>query len=285
MDVSGSVGGCRPLLLLRLARGRFGKDLVLWLHLFGEAVEGVLDEELDVVVPVDAGSRRNEMADDDVFLEADQLVDRASHGGVGQDARGLLEAGRADERLGRQAGLGDAQEERLRASRRTATGDDVLVRLSELTPIDVVALEVVGGTRIGGADRLEHVPDDGADVLVIDLDALQAVDLLDLVEEVLLHRTRPLDAEDVVRVDGPLAEAVAGADHVALMDAQVLADGDLVGALVALGRGDDDLALASPDVAETDRSVDLGDDGRVLGPPRLEELGDARQAARDVSGL
>ena len=46
---------------------------------------------------------------------------------------------------------------------------------------------------------------------------------------------------------------------------------------------DDDRPLAAPLlVEELDAAVDLGDDRRLLGPPGLEELGDARQAAGDV---
>src|SRR5690606_5530689 len=130
-----------------------------------------------------------------------------------------------------------------------------------------------------------HLAHDRADVLVIDLHALEAVDLLHLVEQVLLHRTWPLDPQDVVRIDRTLGEAVTGAHLVALVDAQVLADRHLVDALGALRRDHDDLALAALDLAEADAAVDLGDNSRVLRLARLEQLGDARQTARDVAGL
>ena len=46
---------------------------------------------------------------------------------------------------------------------------------------------------------------------------------------------------------------------------------------------DDDRPLAAALLVEQlDAAVDLGDDGRLLGPPGLEELGDARQTAGDV---
>ncbi len=65
----------------------------------------------------------------------------------------------------------------------------------------------------------------------------------------------------------------------------MLADGDLVHLLLAaLGR-DHDLALAALDGAERDAAIDLGDGGRVLGPPGLEQLGDPRQTAGDVTRL
>ncbi len=48
---------------------------------------------------------------------------------------------------------------------------------------------------------------------------------------------------------------------------------------------DDDRPLAAALLFEQlDAAVDLGDDGRLLGPPGLEQLGDAGQAAGDVLG-
>ena len=64
----------------------------------------------------------------------------------------------------------------------------------------------------------------------------------------------------------PCADEVL-ADHVRLL----VAHGDL------------DEALGAD--AEADDALDLGDDGGVLGLAGLEELGHARQAARDVLGL
>src|SRR5690606_34195302 len=126
---------------------------------------------------------------------------------------------------------------------------------------------------------------DHPDVLVVDLHALQPVDLLDLVEQVLLHGPGALDAQDVVRVHRALAEPVARTDLVALVDPEVLADGDLVHTLRPLRRDHDDLALAALDLAEPDRAVELGDAGGILGPARLDQLRDPGQPARDVARL
>src|SRR5690606_5039945 len=100
-----------------------------------------------------------------------------------------------------------------------------------------------------------------------------------------LHGPRPLDPQDVVRVDRTLAQAVARTDLVALVDPQVLADRDLVHALRALRRHHDDLALAALDLPEPDGAVHLLDVRRVLGPPSFEQLGHPRQTARNVAGL
>jgi hypothetical protein len=92
----------------------------------------------------------------------------------------------------------------------------------------VLVDEEAGVAHVDDADAAEHLPHDGLDVLVVDLDALESVDLLDLVDQVLGQRLLAEHLEDVVRVGGAVHERLAGADLVALADGQVLALGDEV---------------------------------------------------------
>ena len=66
------------------------------------------------------------------------------------------------------------------------------------------------------------------DVLVVDADALQAVDLLDLVDEPGGELLLALDAQDVVRVRRAVLQRLAGAHAVARLHLDVLALGDQV---------------------------------------------------------
>src|SRR5437764_13686466 len=50
--------------------------------------------DLDVVIPIDAGPRRVDMADDDVLLEPPQVVPRAAHSRVGHHPGALRDARR-----------------------------------------------------------------------------------------------------------------------------------------------------------------------------------------------
>ena len=63
--------------------------------------------------------------------------------------------------------------------------------------------------------------DDDLDVLVVDVHALQAVDLLDLVHQVPLQLLLAAHAQDVVRVDGAVHERLAGLDPLAFLDVDV----------------------------------------------------------------
>src|SRR5690606_40982336 len=103
-----------------------------------------------------------------------------------------------------------------------------LVLLAEGETIHRLAVEEDAVARIGDADLLEHLANDHADVLVVDPDTLQAVDLLHLVEQVLLHRARTLDLQDLVRRHRAFGEAVTGPHAVTLVHAQVLACRPLV---------------------------------------------------------
>ena len=55
--------------------------------------------------------------------------------------------------------------------------------------------------------------------------------------------------------------------------------------LFLVRRGHDQLAVAADQPAEGDGAVDLGNDGRLLRPPRLEQLSDAGQTAGNIAGL
>ena len=121
-------------------------------------------------------------------------------------------------------------------------------------------------------------------MLVVDADALRAVDRLDLAQQVVLHRLLALDRQDVLRHQRPVDERLARDDVVAPLHAQVLALRHEVLAIEAALALDDDRALAAALLAEVDGAVDLGEHRRVLRTSRLEQLGHARQTARDVLG-
>src|SRR5438132_1490705 len=151
--------------------------------------------------------------------------------------------------------------------------------------------EEVGVAHLLDAHAAEHLPDDGLDVLVVDLHTLQPVDLLHLVHHVAGQLLLAEHLEDVVRVGSPVHERVPGLDPVAGVHVDVLALGDQVllrqvGAQLAVDlRRDHHLALALGVLPEADHAFDLADDGMLLRLAGLEQLGHAGQTAGDVLGL
>ena len=130
--------------------------------------------------------------------------------------------GRRDERVGLERGLGQA--EQLRAAPRRACRPRrrccSLIFL-ELELVDLLAVEQARVADVLDDHLAQHLADDALDVLVVDGHALQAVDLLHLAEQELLHRLLALDAQNVVRVDRAVGERVAGLDLLAVAHDQV----------------------------------------------------------------
>ena len=129
-------------------------------------------------------------------------------------------------------------------------------------PLEHVLLDLLVDEEVRVADVLdanaaEHLTNDDLDVLVVDADALQAVNLLDLVHEPGRELLLALHAKDVVRVRRTVLQRLARANAIARLHLDVLALGDQVLARLireerAVGRErrDDDLALALGVLAE-----------------------------------
>src|SRR5690606_15793095 len=95
------------------------------------------------------GTRRDKPADDNILLQAAQVVAGSTNRGLGEDAGGFLERGRRDEGLGGKRRLGDAQQHGLQPGRLLVPGDDPLVLLQRPDAIGLLALEVTGVARVG----------------------------------------------------------------------------------------------------------------------------------------
>src|SRR5207247_310110 len=111
----------------------------------------------------------------------------ARDGRLGEHARGLLERRGRDEAVGRQRGLRDAEQHGLRRGGALALRDDPLVLLLEPELVHELAHDELRVADLFDPDASEHLADDDLDVLVVDRDALEAVDLLHLVHEVALQ--------------------------------------------------------------------------------------------------
>ena len=123
-------------------------------------------------------------------------------------------------------------------------------------------------------------------MLVVDFNALQAIDFLHFVDQVLLKLLGTADIEHLMRNDRPFGQLLALLHEVALEDDDVLRERNEVLFLGAgVGIRDDQPALAAHGAADIDNPVDLGDLGSVLRMAGLEKLGHARKTTGDVLGL
>ena len=186
--------------------------------------------------------------------------------------------------MGRERRLGDSEKERLVRRGLTTLAADPRELLTKDHLVDVLRREEVRIARVVDLDLLEHLPNDHLDVLVVDAHTLDSVDLLDLIDQVLLHLVDALDPKDVVRVDRPLGEAISRLHLVAILHVDVPAVRNEVLLRVGLVL-DRDLLHAARALAQLDHAVDFGNDRLVLRLPRLEELRHAGQTAGDVTSL
>src|SRR6185312_6159158 len=195
--------------------------------------------------------------------------------------------GRRDERPRLQARFGDAEQHRVTSRRLLPLVDRLGIDLVEFRAVDLLALQELRLAGVVDLDLLQHLANDHLDVLVVDGDALQPVDLLDLVDQIGREFLDTLDGENVVRSGVALDEVIALLDDVAVLQVDVLALRDQVLArlLALVRRLDREPALVLVVLAESHGAADLGDDRRFLRTPRLEQFRHPRQTAGDVAGL
>src|SRR3990167_5185056 len=273
-SVAGAVG--RRKLHRRLC-GEFGFHLRYHLVLFA---------------PRKTGAGRDETADDDVFLEADEAVYRARNGRFGELPRGVLERDGGEERRARERYLGDAEQELFAARRLFLVLLRFLVHALEFEIGDDVARREarIAGTRY--RDAAEHLLDDYFEVLARGRNALQFVDASDLVDDVFLRALFPGEQEKLLEVGRAVGKKVGLLHRVSLLDDDAPQGMHAVLGLALRGfprlrarglgdDGDDRFRAVLHDIGND--AGDAGHRGRRLGHAALEYLLDARQAHGDVA--
>ena len=255
-------------------------------HAFALIRRRQFGEELDISVALQTGAGRNQAAHDHVLLQAAQIIDLPGDGRFGENAGGLLEARRGDERVSGKRRLGDAKEQRTAGSGTSTIVNDAIVFLAEAELIDLLFEEERRIAHVFDFHPAHHLTNDRLDVLVVNIHALQPVDFLNRIDQVSLRVLFAEDGEDIVRVERPVNEGLAGSHVFAFLhvDVDAARNGVFLRRL-AIFAFDVDLALALGDFAVLHDTVDFADDRGILGLASLEEFDNARQTAGDVFRL
>src|SRR5438105_1895344 len=222
---------------------------------FREHLERLLAQ---LLVVVEAGPGGDQLADDHVLLQAAQPVDLAGDRGLGQHPGRFLEGCRRQPARRVERGLDQAEQNGLCHRRIAAFRQHFGVGFLVLPLRDDLARQQVGVAGGVDADLPHHLPDDHLDVLVVDVDALRAIDLLDLVDQVGLHRLTTKDVQQFLRADRALGDLVTGLDLLAALDIDPRAMRNRVVARLLVHAADDDLiALDAGDTrcARADQSL------------------------------
>ena len=174
--------------------------------------------------------------------------------------------------------LRDAQENRVHCQRILTLSFQLLGNLKEARLVDLLAAQVVAVTWCGDVNLAQHLADDHFYVLVIDLHTLQAVDVLNLLNEVVREVLNTLQTQNVVRVRLTISDDFASRDLLTLEHVQVAPLRNQL--LMALARliGNDEATLALGFLAEADRTRVLRHDRRLFWLAGFEQV---RNSAAD----
>src|SRR5690625_2010567 len=250
---------------------------------FLQAFLGPLIDDVDPADRFQAGTRRDETSEDDVLLQADQVILLAADSCFGQHVSRVLRRSRRHPGPGREAGPGDAELTRLTRGQLLAVIEQLLVGVLDIEALDDLAFEEQAVPGFLDLHVLEHLPHDHLEVLVVHAHALGAVHLLDLVHDVLLHLGGTLGLQQVVRVDRAARQLITGLDPrpFAGSQPQVAVDPVRLGELAVLtGDGDPGAVVV---LLDGDDAIELTDDCLDLRLTGLHQLDDTRQTLGHVS--
>src|SRR5918994_290537 len=231
-----------------------------------------------------------ELPDNDVLFQACEAVHLALDGSVGKDAGRLLERGCGEEAISGERGLGYAHKDRVVGGWAAFLLLDACVLGKHCKAVGDLLGEQLRVAWVVHDHLAQHLAYDDLDVLVVDVHALGAVDLLHLIDQVALGRgaaaaVAEVVLQDGVRADGPFRDRGVRPDLGALheLGPEQLALDRVRLALLAIGRGDNDPYLpVRVCLLQGDGTVDLGQGRLGLGMPSFEELDDPGETRRDV---
>src|ERR671912_640208 len=231
-----------------------------------------------------------ELPDNDVLFQACEAVHLALDGSVGKDAGRLLERGCGEEAISGERGLGYAHKDRVVGGWAAFLLLDACVLGKHCKAVGDLLGEQLRVAWVVHDHLAQHLAYDDLDVLVVDVHALGAVDLLHLIDQVALGRgaaaaVAEVVLQDGVRVYGPFRDRGVRPDLGALheLGPEELALDRVRPVLLAIGRGDNDLYLpVRVCLLQGDGTVDLGEGGLGFGMTGLEELDDPGEARCDV---
>ena len=115
------------------------------------------------------------------------------------------------------------KQDRLALSGTSAAGNRLFVGLVKLGLVDILALQQRRVAAVLDLPLLEHLANDHLDVLVVDLHALQSIDVLHFVDHVIGQRFDTHNRQDVVRRRVAVHDVFALLDEIAFGNRDVLA--------------------------------------------------------------
>ena len=237
---------------------------------------------MEFLVVIGAGSGRDQLADNHVFLQTPQVIGAAVNGGLGQHPAGFLEGSGRQPRLGGQGGLGDSHQLRTTLGGFPARVHQGPVDVPELNLVHQLRRQVIG--VVGGEDAhlAQHLPHDQLNMLVVDFHPLVAVHVLHLLHQVLLRGPHPSDLAHLLGIQRAFGELFAGRDISPGPHPQPGVGGHPVLDVPVAGGFDHERPAPAFFVVDAHGPAGLGQDGLPFGGAGFEQLHHPGQAVGDV---
>src|SRR5690606_22204065 len=179
----------------------------------------------------------------------------------------------------------NAQQNVFIGSRDFALGIHAVVLVEQFRTLDLLAGDEAGVAGIDDVHAAQHLADDDLDVLVVDLHALQAVDVLHFVDDIARQALDALQPQDVVRVGRAVDDHLALVHHLAVVHQHLFFLGNQELVADAFQVGDDQALLALGVFAERNRTRDIGQHAGVFGRTCFEQLCNTGQTAGNIARL
>ena len=224
----------------------------------------------------------NQTPDDHVFFQADQIVRTARNCGFRQNARRFLEGRRRNEGIRLQAGFRNAEQYRRRFGGTSAGRNGLRVFFFQSRLVDLFALQQRRVARIGDLQFLEHLTRDDFDMLIVNLHALQTVNVLNFFHQIVRQLFNAHNAQNIVRYGSAVNKHIAFIDVVAFLNRNQLALRQQIFAFLTFRIADDNATFCLVILSEFDNTVNIRNNGMILGLARFKQFGNTRQTARDV---
>ena len=135
------------------------------------------------------------------------------------------------------------------------------------------------------AHSAQHLPHDDFNMLIVNTHALQAVNFLHLVDQILSQRLFAENVQDIMRIRRAVHQSFPRPDPIAVVHADMFAlRNQILTRLAHLG-SDDNFPFAFGVFAEGYDAVDFSDDRELFRLACFEEFRHSRQTAGNILGL
>src|SRR5262249_50978725 len=128
----------------------------------------------------------------------------------------------------------------------------------------------------------KHLSYDHLDVLVIDVDALQTIDLLNFVDQIALKFFDAANRKNVVRIQRSVHQRLSGSDPIVFLNVDVNTTRDRVLALLTVRTFNNDATESLENRAELHNAVDFSHHRSLTRLSSFKQLDHSRQTSGDV---